>query len=70
MIEDENRRLEIQKIHDFITNEVPELKSHIESGMIGYGSEHYKTKSGREGEWPVLMLASRKNYIAIYSSCS
>ncbi len=69
MIDDEKRQSEIQKIHDFITKEVPDLKAHIESGMIGYGSEHYRTKSGREGEWPVLMLSSRKNYIAIYSSC-
>ena len=34
--------------------------------MIGYGSFHYKTKSGREGDWPVLSLASQKNYISVY----
>jgi hypothetical protein len=34
--------------------------------MIGYGSYHYKYASGREGDWPVISLASRKNYISVY----
>ncbi len=68
MIEDDQRREEVEKLHDFIREVVPELEPCIESGMIGYGKMPYKTKSGREGEWPVLMLASRKNYIAVYAS--
>jgi uncharacterized protein YdhG (YjbR/CyaY superfamily) len=64
---DEPRRSEIQKIHDFIRQKAPELQPYMQSGMIGYGREHYKTKSGQEGEWFVLGLASRKNYISVYS---
>jgi uncharacterized protein YdhG (YjbR/CyaY superfamily) len=68
-ITDEKRREEVRRVHEFIRREVPELEPHIQSGMIGYGSEHYKTKSGSEGDWPVILLANRKNYIAVYSSC-
>jgi hypothetical protein len=37
------------------------------NNMIGYGMMPYKSKSGREGEWPVLGLASQKNYVSFYS---
>lgn len=65
MIE-EPRRSVIQQLHDMIQKTVPELKPHILVGMIGYGSYHYKSKSGREGEWSVIALASQKNYISVY----
>jgi hypothetical protein len=35
-------------------------------GMIGYGTYRYKYASGREGDWPVIALASQKNYISVY----
>lgn len=64
----EPRKSDIQKIHDFIRKTVPELKPYIISGMIGYGTYHYKGKSGREGEgeWCIVALASQKNYISVY----
>ena len=34
--------------------------------MIGYGTYHYKYASGREGDWCVIGLSSRKNYISLY----
>ena len=36
------------------------------SGMMGYGKFHYKSSSGREGDWCVIGLASQKNYISVY----
>lgn len=66
---EEPRKSQIQQIHDFIRNVVPHMEPYIESGMIGYGKEHYKTKSGREGDWFTIGVSSRKNYISIYS-CS
>ena len=35
--------------------------------MLGYGSYHYVYASGREGDWPILGLASRKRYISLYA---
>jgi len=40
------------------------------SGMIGYGSYHYRYASGREGDWFVVGLSSRKDYISFYSCLS
>lgn len=67
---DEPRRSQIQQLHDFIQQTVPKLKPVIIYGMIGYGPYHYKSKSGREGEWTTMALASQKNYISVYVSCA
>ncbi len=64
---EEPRKTEIKKLDEFIKKTVPDLKPFIIAGMIGYGSYHYKSKSGREGEWAVVALASQKNYISIYA---
>jgi uncharacterized protein YdhG (YjbR/CyaY superfamily) len=69
MIEDEVRRKEIQELHELIMKVAPKLEPHIVVGMIGYGSYHYIGKSGREGDWPPVSLASQKNYISLYVSC-
>jgi hypothetical protein len=34
--------------------------------IIGYGSYHYKGRSGPEGEWFVVGLAAQKNYLSLY----
>lgn len=62
----EPRKSEVIELDKFIQKVAPSLKKHFAYNMIGYGSFHYKTKSGREGDWPVLSLASQKNYISIY----
>lgn len=64
---DEPRRSDIQKLHDLIKKTVPKLKPYILSGMIGYGPFHYKSpRSGKEGDWAIIALASQKNYISVY----
>ncbi|WP_166876547.1 DUF1801 domain-containing protein [Salinibacterium sp. ZJ450] len=34
--------------------------------MIGYGSQHYRGKSGREGDWPKVGFSPRKAAITFY----
>jgi hypothetical protein len=63
---DEPRRSEVKALHQMITKAVPKLKPGMVAGMIGYGSYHYKYASGREGDWPIVALASQKNYISVY----
>lgn len=43
-----------------------EMVSSAAMNMIGYGMFHYKSKSGREGDWPVVALACQKNYVSLY----
>src|ERR1700704_460464 len=67
---DEPRRGQIQQLHDLICKTIPQQKPYIISGMIGYGSFHYKSVSGREGDWCIIALASQKNYISVYICAS
>lgn len=62
----EPRRGEIIELDKLIQKTVPQMKRHWAYNMIGYGSFHYKSSSGKEGEWPVIALASQKNYISLY----
>lgn len=34
--------------------------------IIGYGSQHYRYESGREGDMPLLGFSPRKQYLTIY----
>lgn len=63
----EPRRSQVRQLHELICNAAPELEPHVVSGMIGYGSYHYVYASGREGDWPILSLASRKQAISLYA---
>jgi hypothetical protein len=64
------RRDQIQQLHDLIRATAPDLKPHMQSGMLGYGSYHYRYSSGREGDSFVLGLASNKRYISLYVSAA
>ncbi len=62
----DERRPIIEKVHQTIMEAVPNLQPRIMYGMIGYGTFHYKSKSGREGDWSLVALANQKNYISAY----
>jgi len=63
---EEPRRTAIKALHAMITKALPKLTPSIQYGMIGYGSYHYKYDSGREGDAPIVALASQKGYISVY----
>lgn len=60
------RREEIQVLNALITQLAPSLDRKLFGSIIGYGSSHYESKSGRKGEWFTLGLASQKNNISMY----
>jgi hypothetical protein len=64
---DESRKSDIAALDKLIRKIAPKLKPHICAGMLAYGPFHYKSKSGREGEWFQIGLASNKNYISLYA---
>lgn len=45
------------------TGEAPQIWS---SGAIGFGTYHYKSPSGQEGDWFPVGFASRKAAITVY----
>ena len=63
---EEPRKSEIKKLDSFIRKTVPGLKPYFAFNMLGYGPFHYKYASGQEGDWPIISLASQKNYISVY----
>jgi len=63
---EEPRKSDFIKVYDLIKRVLPNDKPYIVANMIGFRSCHYKSKSGREGDWPIIALASQKNYISVY----
>ena len=66
----EPRRSEMRELHKLITRTAPKLKPKMWGGMIGYGSYHYRYATGREGDWFVVGIMSRKQGISFYSCLS
>lgn len=66
----EERREIIHFLDHLIRKCVPEIERQEDIfmlyGMIGYGTFHYKGKSGREGDWAIIGLANQKNYVSVY----
>ena len=58
-------------VHAAIRKAVPKLTPEIMTGMgsspvIGYGKYHYKSASGREGDWFLIGLTAGKNYYSLH----
>jgi len=65
-IEDEQKRkdsLEILDIMKKITKSEPAMWG---SSIVGFGSYHYKYKSGREGDWFLTGFSPRKQNLTLY----
>lgn len=62
----EPQRSAVRVLHRAIRKAAPKLKPHSQYGMIGYGHHHYRYASGREGDAPVVALASQKHHLSLY----
>jgi hypothetical protein len=67
---EEPRRTEMTRAHELIQTTAPELEPVVQEGLLAYGPFHYRYASGREGEWFVIGLASRKRSISLYVSAA
>jgi hypothetical protein len=63
---EEPRRTDIRELDELIRRTAPKLEPHLASGMLAYGRYHYRSKSGSEGDWFHIGLASNKRYISLY----
>lgn len=64
---DEPRKSDMKKLFKMMKDALSTLKPCIVSDMIGFGKIKYKTKSGCEGDWFVVGLASQKAHISVYA---
>ena len=60
-----DRRDAMDTLHAAIRQAAPKLEPFLQSGIIGYGKFHYKSKSC-EGDWFIVGLCARKNYYSLY----
>ncbi len=60
------RREAIKFLDKFIRKTAPSLKPIFAYNMLGYGSFVYKNYKKEIINWPVISLASQKNYISVY----
>ncbi|WP_395044834.1 DUF1801 domain-containing protein [Flavobacterium sp.] len=66
MMVPDDRRKDIDFLHNFIQKTVPNLKTYFATNMIGYGSFYYLDSKKQKKDWPIIALANQKNYISIY----
>ena len=65
-IKDDKRRKDFSAIMDLITEHTGLEPKMWGTSIVGFGSYHYKYESGREGDAPLLGIASRANAITLY----
>ena len=62
----DGRREIVERVHEVITEAVPELEVRMWKQFIGYGTYHYTYATGREGDWFPIGLTNNKGYVSIY----
>ena len=65
-VESEQKRndcFEVLKMMKQITKEEPKMWG---ASIVGFGSYHYKGKSGREGDWMLTGFSPRKQNLTLY----
>lgn len=67
---EEPRRTDVVALDALIRGTAPDLEPVMAGAMLGYGPFHYRYASGREGDAPLLALASHTRYISLYVLCS
>ncbi len=60
------RKEDIEFLHKFIQKVSTKLKSHFAYNMLGYGKFPYVNYKKEKIDWPVVALASQKNYMSLY----
>lgn len=66
----EDRRATMVAVDKAIRKAIPKQKPFVTAGMgtpiIGYGKYHYRSASGREGDWFLIGLAAGKAYYSLH----
>ena len=62
------RRTAMKTLDRLIKDTVPSLKPWFTYNMLGYGEFDYTNYKKEQIKWPVVALASQKNYMSLYIS--
>lgn len=64
-LEGERKKI-IEYLDTFIKKTSKDLKPHFAYNMLGYGSFKYSNYKKDIIDWPIISLASQKNYVSLY----
>lgn len=62
----DDRREALEYLDKIIKETIPSQKRWFAYNMLGYGKFKYLDYKKREAQWPVIALASQKNYMSLY----
>jgi hypothetical protein len=62
----EERRSTLVFLDSLIQKTVPDMKPWFTYNMLGYGKFDYVNYKKEEIKWPVIAMASQKNYMSLY----
>ncbi|MET1044777.1 MAG: DUF1801 domain-containing protein [Microbacteriaceae bacterium] len=65
-VPEDKRRAQGERVLALMSDATGEAPVMWGPSMIGYGSQHYKYASGREGDWPKVGFSPRKAAITFY----
>lgn len=65
-VPDEGRRKDCRRLVELMRAATGEGPVMWGSGIVGFGRYRYRYESGREGEWPIIGFAPRKNDLTLY----
>lgn len=65
-IPDEQRRKDCRAVAKMMQEATGEKPVIWGTGIVGFGTYRYRYASGREGDWPVIAFAPRKNDLTLY----
>ena len=65
-VENPRRREDARRLLALMQEVTGELPKMWGATIVGFGSYHYRYASGREGDWPVVGFAPRKQNLVLY----
>ena len=64
----DDHRAQLEALDARIRALAPDLDRYVDHGFLSYGRYHYRGRSGREGDWMPIALASNKGFMSLYIS--
>jgi hypothetical protein len=65
-IKDEGKRRDAQAVLELMHDAAGAKPEMWGSSIVGFGSYHYRGRSGQEGDWPLVGFSPRKQYLTLY----
>src|SRR5262245_41484448 len=65
-VADERKRRDSHQVSAMMQEITGEKPAMWGSSIVGFGTYHYKSASGQEGDWPIAAFSPRKDSLTLY----